>query len=729
MARLLYQLGILGSRHRVWFFAAWAVIFVALGVVVFGGVKFSTDAFKIPGSESMQALKVVDEKFPASKDAPKSLTLVFKARDGAVTSPATVHAIGGALTEIAKLDHVAAVSDPLSQTRPTLSPDLSVAVATVTLDGVTDGNAPEIASNLKRVADSASSSELTIAVGGSIAGRPAPSQAGPSEMVGIVIAFAVLLITFGSLLAAGANMLSAVASVGVSMLAVLGFSTISPIQNTTPTLAIMLGLAVAIDYGLFVLARFRAELKDGNTVEEAVGRATGTAGTAVVFAGSTVMIALLGLAVVDIPFITEMGVAGAIAVLIAVLMTLTFMPAVMRSLGRRALSRRDRKSSTSSRDNRQLKAKIIERWGRSVIKRPLISVVTAVTGLLIVAIPVLSMQTSLSTPGGEDPKSTQRIAYDIMTHAFGAGSQDPLIVLVEGDHASSRTNAVNSMIRSTKGVKYSVAGAVTGDGNAAIIQVIPATGPLDPATTELVHAIRAQANDIQGLHLSVTGSTAVALDTNEKLQSALIAYLCVVVGLSLLLLILMFRSILVPLIATLGFLLTLGAALGIVVAIFQWSWFDDIIPASQGNPILALLPLMVTGILFGLAMDYQVFLVSRIREAYVHGHDPKEAIREGFRLSGPVVVAAASIMAAVFGGFAFSDSSFVAPIGFALAGGVIVDAFIVRMIIVPALLSLLGRSAWWIPRWLDRALPDLDTEGHSLERDIPQRAEEEKQLV
>ncbi|MCP2167849.1 MMPL family transporter [Goodfellowiella coeruleoviolacea] len=539
---------------------------------------------------------------------------------------------------------------------------------------------------------------------------------GPTEIVGAVLAFAVLLLTYGSLAAAGANMLGALVGVAVGALGVLAFSAFSPIGSMTPTLAVMLGLAVGIDYCLFVLARFRAELREGRSVADAIGRATGTAGSAVVFAGGTVIIALAGLAVVGIGFITEMGVAAAVGVAVAVLMSLTLLPAALKLMGRNALPRREHGGGTPVRADR---IGFLDRWIKLVVRRPVTVLVGAVAGLLMLAVPVLSLTTSLTTPGGEDPDSTQRAAYDQIADAFGAGYQGPLIVLAQGDGVQARLDEVTSGLATLGRVASVVPAGVNATGDTALLQVVPTTGPVDERTERLVHDIRDRADAVPGVNLLVTGQTAIGIDTDERLSTALITYLIVIVGLSLLLLIIVFRSLLVPLIATVGFLLSLGAGVGVTVAVFQWGWLDPVFSAPQGNPMLSLLPVLIVGILFGLAMDYQVFLVSRMHEAHVRGLDPVEAVLDGFGRTAVVVVSAATIMTAVFAGFALSPSSLIGSIGLALTAGVVADAFVVRMIVVPALLTLLGRGAWWLPQWLDRLLPHLDAEGRALDESSP----------
>ena len=718
MARLLFRIGLISARHRWWTIAAWSAALVVTAVITLTSMRFSDGAFEIPGTESSSAMATLEEEFgTTTADGEGSLQLVVQAPEGAAATDAAVAStIADARTSLERLAHVTAVSNPLDPASPSLSPDSRTAVVTVSLDGITDENSEDVHAGVAAVAQEVRDAGLRAEVGGSIE-NPVPEILGPTEIVGALVAFGVLLLTFGSLAAAGANMGGALVGVGVGILGVLASSAIRPIGSITPVLAVMLGLAVGIDYCLFVLARFRSELLDGRPVLEAIGRAVGTAGSAVVFAGTTVVIALVGLAVVGIPFITEMGLAAAFAVAVAVLMSLTLLPALASLVGRRALPRRALvlHEGTEARSlPRRTRAGVLSTWIGVVVRRPALSALGAVAVLLGLAAPVVSLSTTLDTPGGEDPGSTQRAAYEMISDAFGPGAQSPLVVLLTGDDAQAAVDEAVTGISALEDVAAAIPAQVSASGHAAMITVIAGSGPLDDATRDLVHAIRDLPSP-PGTDMQVTGSTAVNIDTDAQLEQALVTYLAVIVGLSLVLLIILFRSLLVPLVATLGFLLSLGAGLGATVAVFQWGWLDALIQAPQGNALLSLLPIVVTGILFGLAMDYQVFLVSRMHEAYVSGASPKDAITVGFGRSAVVVVAAATIMAAVFGGFALSGSSLVGSIALALAVGVLADAFLVRMVIVPAALSMLGRAAWWMPRWLGRVLPTVDAEGRSLE--------------
>lgn len=718
MARWLYKLGTVSARHRWWVVGVWIVALAAVGALAATGMKFADGNFDIPGTDSSRALSTIEKEFGAeASSAPKSLQVVMQSTDGSrlddSAGRSSVDAVVGAVADV---DGVAGVSNPLDPATVYVSENGTTAVATVSVDAnLANPEATQAA--VLDAAATAGTDGIQVEVGGTLADE-FPQILSITEVVGAAIAFLVLLITFGSLLAAGANMLGALLGVGVGVLGVLAASAWSPIQSTTPILAVMLGLAVGIDYGLFVLARFRSELREGRAITEAIGFATGTAGSAVVFAGTTVFIALAGLSVVGIPFITEMGLAAAAAVLIAILMALTLMPALLGFAGRKALPRPEREGTEAVPvpSEETVRRGFLERWIGVVVKRPLTSALCAAGALVIVVVPVLSLDTTLNVPGGDDPEGTSRAAYTIIADEFGAGIQDPLLLLVQGDNLTNSTGAVEQMLGDIDGIVSVAPAQLSPAGTAATIAVIPETGPLADETESLVREIRAQSQSLpDGVTVSVTGQTAIGIDTDQTLADALIVYIALIAGLSLVLLIIVFRSLVVPVVATLGFLLTLGAAIGATVAVFQWGWLDAVIVAPQGDPLLSILPIVVTGILFGLAMDYQVFLVSRMHEAYRKGVPATEAILDGFGRTAGVVVAAASIMTAVFAGFALSHSAFVASIAFALTIGVLVDAFVVRMIIVPALLRLCGDAAWWIPSWLDKILPHIDAEGTTLE--------------
>ncbi|PZE64251.1 MMPL family transporter [Curtobacterium sp. MCBD17_021] len=718
MSTFLSHLGRFSARFRWLVIGAWLLIMaVLIGIFVVGsGIEKDAATTSIPDTKASQALERMNEEFPSTTGSDTaSLQLVFQPKSGDVTDASTAKQIESFLAKADKVDGVQSVSDPLNAEQPYISKDRTIAVATLTYGDLTKAQQTKFYDAALDLQENAPPA-LGVELGGNLVPLGAPAT-GPGEGAGVIIAFIILAITFGSLLAAGINLLVAVYGVGVGLIGVLAYGALTPIGDNAIILATMLGLAVGIDYSLFILSRFKTELRSGRRVDDAIARATGTAGTAVVFAGMTVVVALVALLVANLSYITEMGVAAAFAVAVAVLLSLTLLPALMRFMGVKALSKKHRaalqRGELFTEDGPQ-KRGVLRSWGSFVVKRPIVSLLGGVLVLVIVALPMLSMKTASNVPGGSDPESTERTAYNLIVDEFG-GIQSPLIVLAEGDDIASKTAVIEKELTALDGVQQVVPAQVSSDGDYARLTVIPTEGPIDDSTKDLVHQIRDDADTISGAHLEVTGETAIGIDSDDQLAQALVKYVIVIVVISIILLIVLFRSLLIPVIATLGYLLSVGASFGASVAVFQWGWLD-FLPAPQGDPMLSILPLLLVGVLFGLAMDYQVFLVSRIQEMYRKGLDPKQAIREGFSRSGPVLVAAASIMIVVFGGFATGEFAIGASIAFGLLVGVAADAFIVRMVLMPAALSLLGRSAWWIPKWLDKVLPDVDVEGHALDK-------------
>ena len=541
---------------------------------------------------------------------------------------------------------------------------------------------------------------------------------GAGEIVGVALALIVLLVMMRALLPALLPIVTSVIGIGIGVATSLAFSGVVDMQSVTPVLGVMLGLAVGIDYSLFIINRHRKQLKQGMAVPESVGLANGTAGNAVVFAGSTVLIALLALNVTGVPFLGVMGTVAAFCVLIAVLIAITLTPAMLGLIGMRALNKRAR-ATAGAPEHAEPPVKPM-RTGRAVV-----ALVTAVIALGIVAIPSASMRLGLPDGSQEPEDSTQYQAYTIIGADFGEGINGPLLVTAAlpapatDDELLAAQVAVSNAIMSHDAVVAVLPIAVSEDSDFLAFQVIPEGGPSSESTEELVHDLRDSSPLEDGTVLGVAGSASGNIDISEKLASVLPIYLLVVAGLSILILIVVFRSLLVPIIATAGFVLSLFAAFGAVTAVYQWGWFGNLFGVHDPGPILSFLPIMMTGILFGLAMDYQLFLASGMRESYVHGLPARTAVVAGLRHGRAVVTAAAIIMVSVFGGFIFSHIAMIRPVGFALAIGVLLDAFVVRMVIVPSLMHLTGDAAWWLPKWLDRILPNVDVEGSALEREHP----------
>ena len=555
-----------------------------------------------------------------------------------------------------------------------------------------------------------------------------PSVLGPGEVAGVLVAALVLVLMLGTLIGAALPLASALLGVGVATLAAMSFSGLVDFQSVTPVLGVMLGLAVGIDYSLFILNRHRTQLRHGMGLHESIGVANGTSGNAVVFAGATVMVALLALNITGIPFLGLMGTVGAGAVFVAIVVATTFTPAMLSLVGMRILRRRERAhllgTAGAAGGHRPAQPPVRPmRTGRAVV-----TLLVGVAALAVVALPALQMRLGLPDGSSQPRETAPYKAYALQAERFGDGYNGPLLVVadlprpVAQDSLTAEQAAVGRAIRDAGDVVAVVPVSASRARDALAFQVIPKGGPNSKSTAALVQSLRElqpRSTDGGRVTLGVAGNASANIDVSQKLSDALPLYLVLVVGLSLLILVLVFRSLLVPLTATLGFVLSLLASFGGLTAIFQLGWLSSLFGVHDPGPILSFLPIIETGILFGLAMDYQLFLVSGMREAWAHGAPPRVAVQRGVHAGRAVVTAAAIIMTSVFAGFIFSHDATIKPIGFGLAFGVLLDAFVVRLVLVPAIMHLLGGAAWWLPRWLDRLLPDVDVEGARLEREHP----------
>ena len=549
---------------------------------------------------------------------------------------------------------------------------------------------------------------------------------GPGEIVGLLVAAIVLFVMLGTLVAAGLPVLSAIVGVAISGASSVALAAVVESTTTTPILGVMLGLAVGIDYSLFILNRHRRQLKAGMPVAESIALANGTSGNSVTFAGLTVIIALAALNLTGIDFLGLMGSVGAAAIAIAVAVAVTFNPAVISLVGMRILSKKERRV-LAERDSHKAAPPATSSASVFATRHPIISLFATLAVLGIAAIPLLDMRLGLPDGSSEPIDSTGYKSYQLTQEAFGEGVNATLLVvassptpITEDDELAYQAGATK-LIMGVDNVESIVPGGFSDDRTIAIFRVVPTGGPNDASTENVVHDIRgldAQFQKTLDSSVNVTGMAPINIDVSEKLSQALPIYLGTVIGLSLLIMMLVFRSIWLPIIASVGFLFTVFATLGAVTAVFQWGWLGWLFDIHDPAPILSFLPTMLIGILFGLAMDYQLFLASGMREAFIHGKSATDSINYGLRLSRSVVTAAAIIMISVFGGFIFSHTTMIRPVGFGLAVGVLIDAFLVRLVLVPAALKLLGPAAWWLPKWLDRALPDVDVEGAKLERSV-----------
>ncbi|MBM7079047.1 MMPL family transporter [Micromonospora humida] len=720
MATLLYRLGRASLRRRRLVVAVWLVVLVGLGIAAATLKGPTASNFTMPGTESQQALDLLAERFPAASGATGTIAVKAPA-DGQLTTPDGQAVVKGVVQEAATLPGVIGAVDPYQS--QAITPNGRYALIQVQFATGADDVTDDQRAAYEKVGAQAEAQGWQIAPGGEVLN--AEPEVGSTEALGVLVAAIVLIITFGSLVAAGMTMLNALIGVGVGMAGLFALSSVVELTSTAPILALMLGLAVGIDYSLFITSRHRQHLLEGLTPEEAVGRAVGTAGSAVLFAGATVVIALAGLAVVGIPFLTVMGLAAAGTVSVAVLVAITLAPALLGFAGRRVLPRKLRNVTPAAEATDTVDAVPAAedrsgfgfRWAQWVTRLRIPVILVGLLGLGLLALPAQDMRIALPDASTAPVGSPARTSADLIREGFGPGFTGRLAVVVTSDSPQDTAAAVPqvaALVQRTDGVLAVAPPQLDPSGRTALIGVIPKSGPTDAATETLVHDIRDRVGSIGNAEVLLTGVTAIGIDVSEKLSDAMPVYLLLVVGLSILLLMLVFRSILVPVKAALGFLLTVAATFGITVAVFQQGHLARLVGLDSPAPLISFLPILLIGILFGLAMDYEVFLVSRMREDFVHGDTARQATINGMGHGARVVTAAALIMMSVFGGFVFLDDPVIKSMGFALAVGVAIDAFVVRMTIVPAVMSLLNARAWWLPRWLDRALPNVDIEGEGL---------------
>jgi len=722
MATRLYGLGAWAFRHRRIVLGFWLAVLVSVGVLSQSFSRPPSTQFTIPGTQSQEAIDLLNQKFPAAAGA--SAQIVFAAPAGhRLTEPALRAAVEGTLARAKAAGQIVAVTDPF--TTGTISKSGVIAYA----DAIYTVPVPSITSRskaaLEQSAQPAHRAGITVAFAGGVI---TPPGAKSSEALGIVIAYVVLTITFGALLAAGLPLITAIIGVSIGILLINALGAVIDLSSTAPILATMIGLAVGIDYALFISHRYREHLAEGLEHAEAAARATATAGSAVVFAGLTVVIALAGLAVVNIPFLTVMGLAAAGTVVIAVLIAITLLPALLGFAGSRITAPK-RLVRTVEPGGEPIPSASL-RWARIVTGHSVVTILVGLFAVVIIAAPILDMHLGLPDAGSQPVGSTARTAYDLLTRGFGPGFNGPLTVVVDAPDTDNPTKVAETAVAGLKSlpdvqtVSFPIQNSTK---DVTIVVVTPRSGPTAAGTADLVNYIRAEAIKIQqatGIKVLVTGQTAVNLDVSAMLSAALPIYVLVVVGLALILLMMVFRSLLVPVKAVIGFLLSIAASLGFVVFIFQEGHLGKLFGVTDPGPIVSFLPILLVGVLFGLAMDYEVFLVIRMRESFVHGIEARSAVRKGFDESGRVVVAAALIMISVFGSFVLTNDLITKSIGLSLAVGVAIDAFIVRMTLVPAVMALMGRRAWWMPSWLGRILPNLDLEGAKLQAPMEPAASE-----
>ncbi|MES2172258.1 MAG: MMPL family transporter [Actinomycetota bacterium] len=720
MATLLYRLGRFSFRRKWTVIGTWFVLLVAVlgGGIALGG--HSSNSFVIPGTESQQALDRLSAVFPSVAGA--SAQAVVEVPKGATVNDAVYKtAIEKMDAAIAKLPGIDSVVTPYSPyAGDAISADQQYARSQIQFSQGASQVTTSQLDALKATAKIGENAGMTVAFGGQVFSDNSFGIT-ITEVFGVIFAGIVLLITFGSLIAAGMPLLSAIIGVGIVTGGITGLSAFTDVSSSAPLLALMIGLAVGIDYSLFILSRHRTQLAHGESPEESAATAVGTAGTAVVFAGITVIIALLGLLVVNIPFLSVMGVGAAFAVLIAIGVATTLVPALLGlAKGRLTPKPGSRAFKRATVHREGSKPTMGLRWVRGVMKRPVLAALSVVVALGVVAIPALSLDLNLPDGASEPKGSTQLQAYQMIEKGFGAGYNGPLVIAVDITQTTdiqTDLNGISAKLKTLGDVAYVSQGLPDSTLDTAIIQVIPKSAPDAPATKQLVQDIRDIAPALKDQYktpIAVTGSTAVGIDISNRLSGALVPFGAIVVGLSIILLMMVFRSVLVPIKAAVGFLLSVLASFGVVVAVFQWGWLSNVFGVQHAGPILSFMPILLMAVLFGLAMDYEVFLVSGMREAFVRSRNARKAVEVGFANGARVVTAAAMIMFFVFIAFVPGGSGTIKPIALGLAVGVAVDAFLVRMTLVPAVMTLLGRAAWWMPKWLHRLLPNMDIEGEHL---------------
>jgi uncharacterized membrane protein YdfJ with MMPL/SSD domain len=715
MATYLHRLGGWAFEHRWKTLGAWVIVLVAVigAAAAFQGE--TNDKFSVPGTESQDAQDLLAEKFPGAGGS--SARVVYVAPTGEkLTDAANKAAVLESVERAAQGEQVIETIDPYSA--KAISADGRIGFADVIYPVPKEEIEDSARDQLEASGDPAREAGMTVEFSGGIVTEESKTSEGAAVLFAIVI----LGIALFSLLAAFLPVINAILGVVIGVTALTALTGVFDVSETAPVLASMLGLAVGIDYALFIISRHRQNLHDGLEPKESVAQATATAGSAVVFAGLTVVIALVGLMVMNIPFLTVMALAAAATVSLAVLIAITLLPATLGFAGER-IGRTNRVFAYRPRRGRSPEREpASQRWARLVTGRPLPVLAIGLAALIVIAIPATHMSLGLPDAGSEPTSSTERRAYDYLTEGFGPGFNGVLTVVVDApgttkEQQAQIAEATTEGLTSLPNVAAVAEPVQNKTGEVTVAYVTPKSGPSSEETEDLVATIRDKADEVRaetGIEVSVTGQTALNIDTSDRLATKLPLYLLVVVGLAMLLLILVFRSILVPVKAALGFLISIAASLGFVVWVFQDGHLNGLFDVAKTGPLVSFLPVLLIGILFGLAMDYEVFLISRVREKFVHSGKPRESIVTGYRQSGRVVIAAALIMISVFGSYVLDVDPVVKAIGLSLAVGVLIDAFVVRMTLVPAVMAVMGRSAWWLPRRMDRVMPNLDIEGEKL---------------
>lgn len=706
LARLARSL----THHWKRSLAAAIAAIVVLGALA-GAGEPAPDEFEVPGAESQQAYDLFREHSPAL--AGGDATLVFSTADGTLRDAAKRQRITQALQAVEELDGVASVADPFAPDGA-IARDGRIAAVDVRYDTELKDIEAEDGEALEEAARTAEGDDLQVAMRGTVIDVAAQQEAPVGELVGVAVAILLLTLLFRSGAAMGATLLGALLGVMIGQLLIAALSQPLGLPSFATTIAVMLGLGAGIDYSLLILARTREQLAAGDSVRDAAAKAAGTAGASVVAAGLIVMVAIAGLLVVGIPIIGKMGIGAAIGVAAVVVSALTILPIMIGAFARWLRPKRP---------EHVLPSPAFERWGTFVTSRPKASIGAAVLVLLIFAAPVTQLRLGQPDDGNQPEDKTQRIAYELQQEAFGAGSNGPFLIAVDtpggATAAAARLDAIRDAVAATKGVASVAPPAPSRDDAMATIVAIPTTSPQDERTSDLLATLREDvlptATAGTPLKAYIGGNTASFEDTSNRVAGRLPLFIGVVIGLSVLLLMAAFRSLWVPLVSAVFNLLSIGAAYGVVTAVFQQGFGAELLGVDSGVPIVSFIPVMLFAILFGLSMDYNVFLLGRIHEAYNEGDGPRESVIHGMARIGKVVLFAGLIMSAVFLAFVATDDVISKMMGLGLGLAILIDVVVVRLVIAPAVVTLLGDRAWWLPGWLDRLLPNVSLEGHLVE--------------
>lgn len=689
--------------------AAWLVMLVGLGALgVLAGGEFRAD-FSLPGSESQAALDLLTDAGFAGQGGEQG-QIVFRADDG-VHDPAVRQTMEAMFAGIANdVDGVALQSpyDPAGAHQ--VSEDGTIAFAEVNF---LDDTQEEIAAASEAILEHrpAEQAGLTVEFGGAYFGSFSEPS---SEMIGLIAAVIILLIAFGSVLAMGLPIGTALFGIGCGISLVLLSTRFISVPDFSTATAAMVGIGVGIDYALFIVTRYREGLSRGMETKDAVVMAMNTAGRAVMFAGGTVVISVLGLLLLNLSSMSGVAIAISLAVLMTMLASLTLLPALLGLVGKH-IDRFGLPHRAQRQDNPRTSMWV--RWSRVIQRRPLASMLVSLAVLVALMVPAADLRLGFGDTGNRPETDTSRRAYDLLSEGFGVGTNGPLVLAVDLPGAGTDGETLEQLtasLNATDGVSFAGSPIVNQDGNTAVMIVVPETSPQDAATQDLIHNLRDEvipdATASSGVRVLVGGSTAAAIDFAEYTLSKMPVFFGAVLALSFILLMVVFRSLLVPLKAVIMNLLSIGAAYGVLVAVYQWGWGLSLLGGGKEGPIEAWVPIMLFAVVFGLSMDYEVFLLSRIREEYDRTRDNSRSVADGLALTARVITAAAAIMICVFGSFVLSPERSLQMVGFGLAIAILVDATIVRLVLVPATMELLGDRNWWLPGWLERRLPHVQLE-------------------